>query len=163
MNTNMYNNLTQQTPYMYGYGMQPQYQRMIQPQQTEQNAPVIASQQPYSAPMMMSQGNYIKGRPVVSIDEARASQIDLDGSLYVFPDLGNKKIYTKQINMDGTAAFNVFELAAPAEAAPAPVYVTKDELNEILASFKASLVQEKSQESGPAPKVKMQVNAPFNL
>jgi hypothetical protein len=39
--------------------------------------------------------NYIKGRPVVSIDEARASQIDLDGSLYVFPDLGNKKIYTK--------------------------------------------------------------------
>jgi hypothetical protein len=31
---NMYNNLTQQTPYMYGYGMQPQYQRMMQ-QQTE--------------------------------------------------------------------------------------------------------------------------------
>ena len=88
----------------------------------------------------MSQGNYIKGRPVVSIDEARASQIDLDGSLYVFPDLGNKKIYTKQINMDGTASFNVFELAAPVESAPTPVYVTKDELDEILASFKASLV-----------------------
>jgi hypothetical protein len=44
---------------------------------------------------MMPQQNYIKGRPVVSIDEARASQIDLDGSLYVFPDLNNKKIYTK--------------------------------------------------------------------
>jgi len=44
---------------------------------------------------MVPQTNYIKGRPVVSIDEARASQIDLDGSLYVFPDLGNKKIYTK--------------------------------------------------------------------
>jgi len=42
--------------------------------------------------------------------------------------------------MDGTAAFNVFELTAPMEAAPAPVYVTKDELDEILASFKASLV-----------------------
>ena len=157
----MYNNLTQQTPYMYGYGMQPQYQRMIQ-QQTE-SAPNVASQQPYSAPMIMSQGNYIKGRPVVSIDEARASQIDLDGSLYVFPDLGNKKIYTKQINMDGTAAFNVFELSAPVENAPAPVYVTKDELDEILASFKASLVQEKSQETGTAPGVKLQVNKPFNL
>lgn len=159
---NMYNNLTQQTPYMYGYGMQPQYQRMIQQPQTE-SAPTGAQQQPYTAPVMMSQGNYIKGRPVVSIDEARASQIDLDGSLYVFPDLGNKKIYTKQINMDGTAAFNVFELTAPAESAPTPVYVTKDELDEILASFKASLVQDKPQEAGPARNVKAQVNAPFNL
>ena len=153
------NNLTQQTPYMYGYGMQ-QYQRMMQPQQGE--APNVASTQPYSAPMMVPQVNYIKGRPVVSIDEARASQIDLDGSLYVFPDLGNKKIYTKQINMDGTASFNVFELAAPAEAAPTPVYVTKDELDEILAGFKASLAQEKQQKAAPAP-VKAQINQPFNL
>ena len=52
---------------------------------------------------------------MVSIDEARASQIDLDGSLYVFPDLGNKRIYTKQINLDGTAAFNVFTLEKEAE------------------------------------------------
>lgn len=158
----MYNNLTQQTPYMYGYGMQPQYQRMIPTTQPD-SAPNIATQQSFSAPTIMSPGNYIKGRPVVSIDEARASQIDLDGSLYVFPDLGNKKIYTKQINMDGTASFNVFELTTPVENAPAPVYVTKDELDEILASFKASLVQEKPIESSPAQKVKMQVNAPFNL
>ena len=159
----MYNNLTQPTPYMYGYGMQPQYQRMIPTQQQTEQAPVVAPQQPYSAPMIMSQGNYIKGRPVVSIDEARASQIDLDGSLYVFPDLGNKKIYTKQINMDGTASFNVFEMVAPAEGAPTPIYVTKSELDEILASFKASLIQDKSQETGPARNVKVQVNQPFNL
>lgn len=158
---NMYNNLTQQTPYMYGYGL-PQYQRMLQPQQTE-SAPVAAQQQPYTAPITIPQTNYIKGRPVVSIDEARASQIDLDGSLYVFPDLGNKKIYTKQINMDGTAAFNVFELSAPVEAAPAPIYVTKDELDEILASFKESLVQEKQKEPAPARNVKAQINQPFNL
>ena len=83
--------------------------------------------------------NYIKGRPVVSIDEARASQIDLDGSLYVFPDLGNKKIYTKQINMDGTAAFNVFELAAVGQETSTETYVTKTELDAILEQFKASL------------------------
>jgi len=35
--------------------------------------------------------------------------------------------------LDGTAAFNVFELSTPQEAAPAPVYVTKTELDEILA------------------------------
>ena len=151
----MDNNLTQQTPYMYGYGMQPQYQRMI-PQQQVEAAPM--------APSVLPQGNYIKGRPVVSIDEARASQIDLDGSLYVFPDLGNKKIYTKQINMDGTASFNVFEMApVQVDAAPAQVYVTKDELNEILASFKAELIQEKTPKAGPAP-VRAQINQPtFNL
>ena len=158
MNT-MYNNLTQQTPYMYGYNV-PQYQKMMAPQDNVQNAPVVAQQQPYNAPIMMPQMNYIKGRPVVSIDEARASQIDLDGSLYVFPDLGNKKIYTKQINLDGTASFNVFELSTPTEGAPAPVYVTKEELDEILASFRASLTQEKSADKAP---VKVQVNKPFNL
>ena len=155
----MYNNLTQQTPYMYGYGM-PSYQRMMQPQQAEQ-APT-APQQSYSAPIVVPQTNYIKGRPVVSIDEARASQIDLDGSLYVFPDLGNKKIYTKQINMDVTAAFNIFELAAPAESAPTPVYVTKTELDEILANFKESLTQSSAPKAAPAP-VKAQINQPFNL
>jgi hypothetical protein len=66
----------------------------MMPAQTNE-APTVAPMQQYSAPIMMPQMNYIKGRPVVSIDEARASQIDLDGSLYVFPDLGNKKIYTK--------------------------------------------------------------------
>lgn len=154
MNT-MYNNLTQQTPYMYGYNV-PQYQKMMAPQDN----PQITSQQPYSAPIMMPQMNYIKGRPVVSIDEARASQIDLDGSLYVFPDLGNKKIYTKQINLDGTATFNVFELSAPIEAAPAQPYVTKDELDEILANFRASLIQDNPKDAAP---LKAPANKTFNL
>ena len=147
----MYNNLTQQTPYMYGYPMQ----------NSQREAQMVPQAQQYTQPVMMPQMNYIKGRPVVSIDEARASQIDLDGSLYVFPDLGNKKIYTKQINMDGTATFNVFELSSG--TAPAPVYVTKDELDNILANFKASLMQDKPAEAAPAPVVKQQFNKPFNL
>lgn len=44
----------------------------------------------------------IKGRPVSSIEEARAISIDFDGSVFYFPDLANRRIYTKQINMDGT-------------------------------------------------------------
>lgn len=103
--------------------------------------------------------NYIKGRPVVSIDEARAAQIDLDGSLYVFPDLGNKKIYTKQINMDGTATFNVFELAPQVSiSSEQPTnYVTKDELNAILEEFKISLTPPPAPKPTPAPTPK------FNL
>ena len=106
----------------------------------EQTAPMAQMPQPQATSVAL---NYIKGRPVVSIDEARASQIDLDGSLYVFPDLGNKRIYTKQINMDGTASFNIFELkedcANPVETAPTQPYVTHDELNTILEQFKESL------------------------
>lgn len=112
---------------------------MTQPSQ-DAAAPAQTQQQIPQVPLLPSPApNYIKGRPVVSIDEARASQIDLDGSLYVFPDLGNKKIYTKQINMDGTAAFNVFELVAAGQETPPETYVTKEELDTILEQFKASL------------------------
>jgi hypothetical protein len=36
--------------------------------------------------------------------------IDFDGSVFYFSDLANKKIYTKQINLDGTASLNMYEL-----------------------------------------------------
>lgn len=126
---NNYNNLSRQATYPYGY----------------QGNAVSAQEMQYQtqAYTPMPQAYYLKGRPVVSIDEARASQIDLDGSLYIFPDLGNKRIYTKQINMDGTATFNVYELAPQAAVAPQNSdisnYVTKEELDEKLANLKASL------------------------
>jgi hypothetical protein len=84
--------------------------------------------------------NYIKGRPVVSIEEARASQIDLDGSLYVFTDIGNNKIYTKQINpMTGTATLNVFVLSNNDAATTVPEYVTKEEFNRAINELRTSL------------------------
>jgi hypothetical protein len=49
-------------------------------------------------------------RPVSSIEEVKASAIDFDGSVFYFPDLANKKIYTKFINLDGTASINMYEL-----------------------------------------------------
>lgn len=49
-------------------------------------------------------------RPVSSIDEVKACPIDFDGSVFYFTDMANKKIYTKQINIDGTAAINIYEL-----------------------------------------------------
>jgi hypothetical protein len=38
---------------------------------------------------------FLKGRLVSSIEEARATSIDFDGSIFYFPDLANKRIYTK--------------------------------------------------------------------
>lgn len=49
-------------------------------------------------------------RPVSSIEEVRAASIDFDGSVFYFSDLANKRIYTKQINLDGTAQLNMYEL-----------------------------------------------------
>lgn len=78
---------------------------------------------------IQSAPTYLKGRPVVSLEEARAAQIDLDGSIHIFTDIGNKKIYTKQINLDGTATLNIYNLQEenPTEQVE---FVTKAEFNE---------------------------------
>ena len=55
----------------------------------------------------------LKGRPVSSFDEAKASMIDLDGSLFVFTDVANNKIYTKQILLDGSAELKIYSLESP--------------------------------------------------
>lgn len=89
--------------------------------------------------------SYIKGRPVVSLEEARATQIDLDGSLFVFTDIGNQKIYTKQINLDGTASLNTYSLVENAN--PTENYVTKSELEEAIALIKTQLEKGKNDES----------------
>ena len=76
----------------------------------------------------------IKGRPVTSIEEVRAMTIDFDGSVFFFPDIANKRIYTKQINYDGTSTINTYELV------PMPIpatnnsnqYVTKEEFDNLV-------------------------------
>lgn len=102
--------------------------------QYQQRFPAIESI-PGSYPMT-PQGTYLKGRPVASIEEARAALIDLDGSLYVFTDIGNKKIYTKQINLDGTATLNTYSLVVEDPTTNANLeYVTKIEFNQALNSI----------------------------
>ena len=68
-----------------------------------------ATQMPQAQPRYQAYAG-LKGRPVSSIEEARAMSIDFDGSVFYFPDLANKRIYTKQINLDGTATILMYEL-----------------------------------------------------
>jgi len=94
----------------------------------------------------------LKGRPVASIEEARASIIDFDGSIFYFPDLANKRIYTKQINMDGTAVLNMYELKEiPVETSPVNAqYVTREEFEAaIRALSQSSVTAQKAPESVP--------------
>ena len=100
----------------------------------------------------------IKGRPVASIEEARASIIDFDGSIFFFPDLANKRIYTKQINLDGTATLNVYELKTiPIEHEN---FVTREEFEAFVNSLRAPApITEPEPVPAPAPaKVQIPLN-----
>lgn len=135
----MYSPLPQNSYYQYPYGQQ--YARPVQMEPSQ----AIGGQYNVS-PMISQPGNYIKGRPVASLEEARAAQIDFDGSLHVFTDIGNKKIYTKQINLDGTATLHTYSLADEDLAATAPEYVTKAEFNQALAQLESMIMVPKDQE-----------------
>ena len=135
----MYQGIPNQPPtYTSGY-YQPnttpytgQYQRM--------SVPEIYSATPSTS--------YIKGRPVLSLEEAKASQIDLDGSLHVFTDIGNKKIYTKQLNLDGTATLKTYVLQEEENKTPSQTeeYVTKTEFNQALAQIQSMFNTTKKEE-----------------
>lgn len=99
----------------------------------------------------------IKGHPVSSIDEVRATSVDFDGSVFYFPDLANKKIYTKQINLDGTSTLNVYELKlAPIETTGN--FITREEferaINQLKQSFAAVPQTQIEESQNEAPQIK---------
>ncbi len=85
---------------------------------------------------------FLKCRPVSSREEARAFQIDLDGSLWVFTDVGNGRIYTKQVNNDGTAAFKTYVLTKDESPYESAEYVTKEEFNKVIQALMLSIQQQ---------------------
>lgn len=102
--------------YNTGYGMNPYQQQLAQNRlnQMEQQYNGVGTYQPNNYQMQNSQQmgtmQVLKGRPVSSYDEAKASMIDLDGSLFVFTDIANNCIYTKQILLDGSAELKTYVL-----------------------------------------------------
>ena len=107
---------------------------------------------------------YLKGRLVSSLEEARATSIDFDGSIFYFPDLANRRIYTKQINLDGTATLNMYELReVPTINEQAVVtsmnnYITRDEFDQVVAQLKAMLAPEQPKPIVEQPKPKVELN-----
>ena len=128
------------------------------PQQPVQQTQQITQQQPmYQVPNYLRQAPpqvTLKGRLVSSLEEARATSIDFDGSVFYFPDLANKRIYTKQINMDGTASLYVYELREiPVEEEKSSLvpsvekFVTREEFERVLAELR----QKPTEPAAPAP------------
>ena len=113
--------------YQSSYGAQGYYPQQIQQLQQPQQTMAL-----------------IKGRPVSSIEEARAIPIDFDGSVFYFPDIANRRIYTKQINLDGTSTLNMYELTEIPKVVPVMTengnYVTREEFEQALTQLKNSLL-----------------------
>ena len=116
-------------------------------QQPYQTRPTYQSQQ---MPMTMPIQQGLKGRPVASVEEARAASIDFDGSIFYFPDVANNCIYTKQINMDGSASINVYELRKMPLQSSTPVnidttsFITRDEFEQAIARLRSDLFPQKN-------------------
>lgn len=116
---------------------------------------------------IMAQG--LKGRPVSSFEEARAMTIDFDGSTFFFPDLANKRIYTKQINMDGTASLFVYELREQPIEQPVANnanFITREEFETAISELR-QLVQPAmtsiAQNTAPTATAKVEQKPAFNL
>lgn len=115
-----------------GYGMNP-YQQQLTQNRIAQMEQQYNYQQPYM--QNQSQTQMLKGRPVSSYDEAKASMIDLDGSLFVFTDIANGCIYTKQILLDGSAELKTYILK-PTENKVNIEYVSKQQFENVVSELK---------------------------
>ena len=142
-NRNMYQTQPQNSYYPYGYPaatasmMRPELPTYMMPQT--------------AAPAGL------RGRPVSSFEEARVAQIDLDGSVSIFPDLGNKRIYTKRINADGTAALHTYTLDEQPTEVTGTDYVSKAEFTELKQTLDA-IIAKLSGETNSKPKTTQPLN-----
>lgn len=98
--------------YGYGYyggneGAAPEMRRRLDAMQRQQR---------YNQPMAgYGMQQVIAGRIVTGIEEARAAQIPLDGTMVYFPAPNERKIYVKSVNLDGQPVFEVYEMATGRE------------------------------------------------
>lgn len=111
--------------------------------------------------VMPQQG--LKGRPVSSLDEVRATAVDFDGSISYFPSLANDTIYTKQINLDGTSSIKIYELVETpsAQAAAFPAMnnlVTKEEFSKTINSLLQEIAQLKEEKEQNQEKPQQEFN-----
>ena len=90
-------------PYNTYAGAAPQMQQRLNYLQQQQ-------QQMYQPTMQQPMPMALKGRIVTGMDEAKAAQIDLDGTSTFFPCPAEGKIYEKLIGLDGLPIFRIYEI-----------------------------------------------------
>lgn len=111
--------------------------------------PQMVMRQPYQGNGLYQTGRV---RPVSSLEEVRASVIDFDGSVFYFPDSANKRIYTKQINLDGTALVQMYVMqdipVTPPPEQLAAAYVSKEEFQQTITLLLEEMNKMKGEPNG---------------
>ena len=94
----------------------------------------------------------LKGHPVSSLEEVKATSIDFDGSIFYFPDIANKRIYTKAVDIStGIATLNMYELKPiPQETPDTNEYVTRKEFEQAITQLINQMPVEKEQKQSPS-------------
>jgi hypothetical protein len=124
---------------MYQPYMNPMYSPQAQRlQQMEQQYPQFTQNQIYA-----NNAANMKCRPVSSLDEVKATMVDFDGSVSVFTDFAHGRIYTKQINLDGTATINSYAIEQP-QAMTEAATVTKNEFDNTVSALQNEINNLKS-------------------
>lgn len=94
-----------------GQVQQPMPQQMPMYGQGQQNPNLYGGRQQPQQMQVPTQQQFIKAIPVTSFDEAKAAMIDFDGSLFIFANIQNGEIYTKQLNINtGSCDLKVYSL-----------------------------------------------------
>ena len=105
-------------------------------------------------------------RPVSSIEEVRAYPIEFDGSIFYFPDIANKKIYTKFVNLDGTVAIGLYEFKDfnnANQSIDVSSYITRDEFDSVVSQLKQMFQEIKEEEEHLKIAAQPQKTTEFNF
>lgn len=94
--------------YMYGFGQFAYSPGSMSPMQDNRMTQQYGRQQIMPNTGVMA--TPLSGRVVTGIEEARASQISLDGTPSYFPSPAEGKIYVKSLDMNGLPVFLTYEL-----------------------------------------------------
>lgn len=109
-------------------------------QQSQQQVPQLPRQQTTYSPALL------KGHPVSSLEEVKATSIDFDGSIFYFPDIANKRIYTKTIGLDGVALLNMYELKPlPQDNQNTGDFITRQEFEKAINDLTQSIQHQQTQ------------------
>lgn len=87
----------------------------------------------YNNAYVSQQRQGLLGKQVDSIESARLTEYQLDGSTSYFPLLDGSAVVSKQLQMDGTSKMVIYK---PVESEDKKSYVTSDELDAILNDIK---------------------------
>ena len=86
----------------------------------------------------------LRGHPVSSLEEVKATSIEFDGSIFYFPDIANKKIYTKTVDNSGIAQLNMYELKPLPTDPISGDFVTRQEFESAMAKIAELLSQKQA-------------------